>query len=224
MKTPSSIMGLVKNREVTRMNKEANKDLKTLFFAGMVGLFLVIGIAGKATGVPVTTIYEFVPEQGSLGVSGGFAGTSKAYPVEGQFQLTIDFAASTASFDWVDAAISEPIWYHHEIWEPPRLTQDLNIILHMTELVSTYVSDTQIDFLLERNDPMYPDPRWDIRIRLIFMDDLLHLTGGFSEPMHDSYQYDLDAVAVYVPEPLTLLFLGLGGLIIRRQICRKRTT
>jgi hypothetical protein len=184
-------------------------------------LSLTVPFVQEARGTPVTTIYEFVPDQSNLVVSGGFGGTSKTYPAEGQFMLDIDLEEGASSFGQVDATISEPIWYSHEIGEPPRLTQDLNIILHMTELESTYVSDTQIDFLLEIERPFWGN--YDIELRLTFIDDLVHLTGGFSDTAPDSYQYDLDAVAVVVPEPLTMMFLGLGSLIIRKHICRRRT-
>jgi len=191
---------------------------------------LLVGIATllfcfcetPASGTPVTAIYEFLPDQSNLAVSGGFAPTLKNYQVEGQFWLTTDFAKGSSSFDQVEATISEPIMYY--TGEFPQLfewTDSLNTILHMTELVSTYVSNTQIDFLLEIERPFWGN--YDIELRLTFIDDLVHLTGGFSDTAPDSYRYKLDGVAVYVPEPLTLFFLGLGGLIIRKQICRKRT-
>lgn len=185
---------------------------------------LLVGIATllfcfcetPASGTPVTTIYEFVPDQSNLVVSGGFAGTSKAYPVEGQFMLDIDLEEDTSSFEQVDATISESILYYVGGFPRPfEWTDSLNTILHMTELESMYVSDTQIDFLLEIERPFWGN--YDIELRLTFIDDLVHLTGGFSDTAPDSYRYDLNAVAVYVPEPATLLLMALGAIMSRRR-------
>ena len=186
-------------------------------------LVLSLSLAGpfmeEATGTPVTAIYEFLPDQSNLAVSGGFAPTLKNYQVEGQFWLTIDLTEGIASFNQVDATISEAIWYQSGRGEPPRLTQNLNTIFQMTELESTYVNNAQIDFLLEIECPFWGN--YDIELRLSFIEEMVNLTGGFSLPMPDSYQYRL--VGFAIPEPATLFFLGLGGLIIRKQICRKRT-
>jgi len=136
----------------------------------------------------------------------------ESYSIQGQFQLTVDFDATAAWFDQVDATISEAVWYH-EIGEPANRTQSLNVLFHMTELESTYVSATQIDFLLAR-DPQFPN--YDIRIRVTFIDDLVYLTGGFTEAACDGYQFDIDAFVV--PEPSTLFLLAVGGLVIRKRI------
>lgn len=213
MKTPSSIMGLVKNREVTRMNKEANKDLKTLFFAGMVGLFLVIGIAGKATGVPVTTIYEFVQDESTV-VVGSPWGPPEFFSINGQFDLTVDFDVGIASFDDVDATLSGNVWYWETYGQPlPSRTNNLDVLFKLTELESVYVSDTQIDFYFDRNLPMFPDS--NIRLSITFVDGSLNMTGYFSAPVFDGPSYSLNAVAV--PEPGTLLLLAFGGIMLKRR-------
>ena len=167
-------------------------------------------VPAKATSV--TTVYDFVPEQSRLIRVGGMVPRMESYSIQGQFQLTVDFDATAAWFDQVDATISEAVWYH-EIGEPANRTQSLNVLFHMTELESTYVSATQIDFLLAR-DPQFPN--YDIRIRVTFIDDLVYLTGGFTEAACDGYQFDIDAFVV--PEPSTLFLLAVGGLVIRKRI------
>ena len=172
-----------------------------------------------AWGTLITYEYEFVPDQSEVIKSGGFAGQRYTYSIEGQFQLIVDYDADSASFDQVNATTSEPIWYLDVVSGYYIPTQSLNVLFHMTELESTYVSDMQIDFLLEIECPLGGNK--DIRIRATFMDDLLYLTGGFREPGYDTYQFDLDAFAVVIPEPTTFFLLGAGCLLVRGHIFRE---
>jgi len=130
---------------------------------------------------PVTTTYEFIPEQSTVVQTGGFGGTYESYTIEGQFQLTVDFDADVASFDHVDATYGDG-------WS-------LGDLFNMTELDGSVVSDTAIDFEGQTKG-FFP---FDIHLGLAFVDDLVHLTGGFVENVPDGFGYDLDAVAV--PEP-----------------------
>jgi hypothetical protein len=75
----------------------------------------------------------------------------------------------------------------------------------MTELLSTDVNDTSIDFVLERSIPGFPGA--DIHIRVLFLDDSVQLDGFFCEPIFDGYCYRLDTVAVPSPAQ-TLLRTG----------------
>ena len=188
------------------------------FFVRALFLFTLISAAlfvPEAKATPVTTIYEFLPEQSSVVWSGGIFGRRGTTSFEGQFQLTVDYDAGIASFDQVDATTSEPVLYFDEEADHRIRTQSLNVIFRMTELESTYVSDEQIDFLMERYHPQFPHEYSDIWVRLTFMDEMVRVTGRYVELIADGYQFDLDAVAI--PEPMTLLFLGLGGLLIGRR-------
>ena len=54
-----------------------------------------------------TSTYVFLSDQSTVVKTGGFAGVHETYPIEGQFQLTVD--ANAASFDYVDAFLLSPI-------------------------------------------------------------------------------------------------------------------
>ncbi|MHC4462798.1 MAG: hypothetical protein ACYS30_15420 [Planctomycetota bacterium] len=181
------------------MNGGTKKNLKRLVCAGIVTLAL----AGCARATAVTSTYEFIPDEGTMVYYGGWGGRFD-YSIEGHFQLTVDLGAELASFEQVDATL---------LGEGHLHGQSLGDLFHMTELESTYVSGAQIDFLLERNMPTFPDA--DIELRLTFMDDSVQLTGSFSEPLVDGPWYDLDAVAI--PEPATVYLFILGWVMLRKR-------
>jgi len=183
------------------------------FILVVASLILAGPFIEEASGTPVTTIYEFLTDQSELTQSGGLLGGISSYYIEGRFQLSVDFDAGNALFDWVDTSISKLIWYYPEIGQQGLWTKDLNVIFHMTELESTYVSTTEIDFILERNSR--PFPLSDIYLSVIFLNDSISITGYFTEPVYDGHSYTLTAAAV--PEPGTL-FLVLGGVLIRRRM------
>ena len=56
-----------------------------------------------------TSTYVFLSDQSTVVKTGGFAGVHETYPIEGQFQLTVDANAGAASFDYVDAFLLSPI-------------------------------------------------------------------------------------------------------------------
>ena len=165
----------------------------------------------KAT--PVTATYEFVQDESIVAMSGR---PPKIYSIEGQFVLNVDFDAGIASFDDVDATLSGEIIYWETYGQPlPSRTNNLDVLFKLTELESVHVSDTQIDFLFERNIPQFPAS--DVHLTVVFMDDSLQMTGYFGAPVYDGPWYTLNAVAVVVPEPATILMLCAGGLLIRRK-------
>jgi parallel beta-helix repeat protein len=122
------------------------------------------------------------PGQSTVVQTGGIAGIHETHTINGYFVLTVDFAASVAWFDRVDANLSESIYLP---------TQSLEELFQMTELVSTEVNETVVEF--EDTNP--PLGGVDIGIRVTFENDLVRMTGQRTEPWPDSFVYDLDAMA-----------------------------
>lgn len=163
------------------------KSFKKLVCAGLVTLALA-GAAREVRASAVTTAYEFLPDQSAVVQTGGFAGIYETHNIEGQFRLTVDLDAGTASFDYVDATLSENLFLY---------TQSLGVLFNMTELLGSIVSDTEIEFTGLTAD----GTNTEVFIRLTFVDDSVHLTGEIVPDCCDQFNYNLDAVAVVVPEP-----------------------
>lgn len=174
------------------------RRLKKLTFAA-IAVFTILGCT-KAPAAIVTTIYEFVPDQSTVTIYGPPAPPYICY-IEGQFQLTVDYDAGTALFDWV---VTSDIW-----------GDSVGDIFYMTELEGTVVSDIQIDFFSESADPAFPYR--DILLEFIITNGSAHLISGTFYPRYevDSPFYALDAIAV--PEPVTIFMLAFGGLIVRKR-------
>ncbi len=164
----------------------------------IMAVVMLVGWICVSTASGVTTTYEFLPEQSSMFRSGGPRGSHETYSIAGQFQLTVDLDGGIASFDQVDATLSNGI----------RLGE----LFNMTELFGTVVSDALISFEGQTTD----FPLFDINIILTFMDESVQLTGGFVESVPDGWTYELDAVAV--PEPATFLLLCMGMLIMTAEL------
>jgi len=140
--------------------------------------------------------YVFVPDAYALETSGGFAGQGQGIrSIEGWFELTVDLAAGTAEFSRVDATLSSEVGFYDLGGGGFVTTDDLNRLFSMTELVSTDVNDTAIDFVLERGGAPYTD----IRLRATFTENSVHLAAYFCDPCCDLYCFHLDAVAVREP-------------------------
>jgi len=123
----------------------------------------------------------FIPAQSVLRLSGGFAGIDETLSIEGQFDLSVDFNAGTASFDQVDATLGSSVYLP---------TQDLNELFRMTDMIGTVVSDTVIEF---ETDSLPGGITGDLLVT--FQDRYVHLVGSFSEPFPDGFCFNLDAVA-----------------------------
>ena len=85
-----------------------------------------------------TNTYVFLPDQSTVVQTGGIAGVHWTYSIKGQFQLTVDPDAGTASFAHVDANATDD--------SPFRHTLDPNGVFNMTSLVGTVLDDTRISF------------------------------------------------------------------------------
>jgi hypothetical protein len=137
------------------------------------------GVAASAE----TSTYVFVPDQSKLVQTGGIASVPRTYSVKGEFQLTVDPNAGSASFTHVDANATDDSQFKH--------TLDLNRVFNMTLLVGTVVDDTTIIFTGKASEGS------DVRITVTLQDDLAHLIGQTTPPPNsaDFFIFNLDAVA-----------------------------
>ncbi len=153
----------------------------------------------RPCGVVFTTTYLFQPDPNALRITGGFAGQGQgSCSIEGEFELTVDSNAGTAWFNSVDATFSKKIYLccnPIDCTDSLDSTDSLDVLFTMTELVSTSVSDMQIDFVFVRNIPAFPGAA-NTYLTVIFAGDSVHLVGSYCEPVYDGYYYHLDVVAV----------------------------
>jgi len=130
-----------------------------------------------------TSTYVFLSDESTVVKTGGFAGIHETYPIQGQFQLTVDANAGVASFDYVDAFLLSPISS-----SPP---QSLGELFNMAELQGAVLDDTTISFTGKAADGS------DVLITLTIEDDLAYLVGETIPPPNtaDFFLFSLDAVA-----------------------------
>jgi len=155
---------------------------------------MVVCIIASVSAGAETNTYRFVPNQSTVVQTGGFAGVRETYYITGQFQLTVDIGGGTASFDWVDATLSDG---------PFRQRPSLGLLFNMTELTATTVTATVIEFEGTTADL----PGGDIHLRLNLTPDLIHLTGEINSPCCDFFEYSLDAAASKVSSGWTYNYL-----------------
>jgi hypothetical protein len=135
-------------------------------------------------GLPArTSRYIFLSDQSTLVQTGGIAGVNWTYTVEGQFLLTVDSEACTASFAMVDANATDD--------SDDRRTLDPNEVFAMSMLVGTVLSDTTLDFTGQAADGS------NVHITATLQEDLVHLVAETVPPpgSADFFVFTMDAVA-----------------------------
>jgi len=145
---------------------------------------LAICVIGQAANAD-TSIYVFDPNQSTVVRSGGIAGLQKTLSVAGRFQLTVDLDAGFASFEKVEAYLTDQTGSVYG--------QNLDEIFNMTGLSGTVIDDTTIEFEGKTAD----GTESDVHLKLTLSDDSAHLTGQTTPPPNsaDMFFYDIDAVA-----------------------------
>ncbi len=159
--------------------------LRTVLFLIGMGFAVLPGRAlyGGTAASAETSTYVFLADQSTVVQTGGFAGVHWTYSVEGQFQLTVDRDAGTASFAHVDANAADDT--------PLRRTVDLNDVFNLTSLVGTVLDEATIQFTGQASDAS------EVRIAATFSDDTVVLKGATTPPPNsaDFFVFALDAVA-----------------------------
>jgi hypothetical protein len=159
-----------------------DNEMKKIFLA----LTFLLGSLCNAAAFGVTKTYLFSPEQSTVVQTGGFAGIHETYSVTGSFTLTVDFDTDLASFDKVDAILSEgPFLY----------TRSLGVLFNMTELAGTVISNTEINFVGKTAD-FHPV---DVNLMVILQGSSVEITGGTFPPCCDFFIYELRAIAFECP-------------------------
>lgn len=133
-----------------------------------------------------TSIYVFDPNQSVVIRSGGIAGIQKTFSIDGQFRLTVNSSANTASFEIVDANLSDETGTIYG--------QGLNEIFNMTGLAGSVIDDATIQFTGKTADGVGSD----VRLKLSLSDGSARLTGNTAPPPNtaDIFLYDVNAVTI----------------------------
>jgi len=156
--------------------------------SGNLTIPLLISLAICVIGRPAeaeTSVFVFGPDQSTVFRSGGIAGLQKTLSIAGQFRLTVDLDTSIASFQKVDANLTDE--------SGSVYGQNLDEIFNMTGLAGTIIDNSTIEFEGKTAD----GTESDVSLKLILSDDSAHLTGQTTPPPNsaDMFFYDIDAVA-----------------------------
>jgi len=148
-------------------------------------IFLAVCVFGRPA-IAETSIYIFDPSQSDVVKAGGFVGLHETYSVAGHFQLIVDLDAAVASFEMVDANLTDETGSEYG--------RSLDEIFNMTALSGTVVDDMTIEFEGKTAD----GTESDVNLKLSFKDDSAHITGKTTPPPNsaDMFFYDIDAVAI----------------------------
>ena len=111
-------------------------------------ILVLLVAAGEVRAVPETITYEIITDQSLLTVG---ARMTWEYLFWGQFQLMVDYDLGTAAFENVNVTIEEDVLYTHYPGQDFTTTDDLGELFLLTELESTFVTSTGIDFQLIKN-------------------------------------------------------------------------
>jgi hypothetical protein len=130
-----------------------------------------------------TVRYVLLADQSTLVQTGGIAGVHWTYQVQGQFVLSIDPNAGTASFVRVDANATDSSPYHRAL--------DPNKVFALTSLTGTVASDTTLEFTGKAADGSA------VRITATLQDNLVHLIAQTTPPAGsaDFFVFSMDATA-----------------------------
>jgi hypothetical protein len=133
-----------------------------------------------------TSVFVFDPNQSSVTQTGGFAGVNEVYAITGQFRLAVDSDAGIASFELIDANLTDQTGTEYG--------QSLNEIFNLTGLASTVIDDTTFEFEGKAAD----GTQSDVNLTLTFRDGSAQLTGQYTPPPNsaDMFFYEIDAVAI----------------------------
>ena len=149
----------------------------------------------------VTTTYRLVEDKSSVVSYCGRGGTKK-YTIGGTFDLAVDSTDAKATLERVDVTSDKIMSFIDNLVGRAEVfvdTNDLNVMFHMTELISSDIKDTEVRFAFSKNIPGFPFA--DVHVTLGFKDDSVSITGKFSDPVNDGCWHDLNTVAVPVGNP-----------------------
>jgi The GLUG motif len=161
-----------------------SRSLRLAIVLLAMGLFgSSVATHGNEMDTAQTSLYVFAPDQSQIVQTGGIAGVNWTHAVEGQFQLSIDSEAQTASFDLFDASATAN--------EQPGQVLDPNTTFNATGLSGGVIDANTIEF-----GGSAPDGS-DVLIALTFDGDAVHLSGQTLPPAGsaDFFLFTLDAVA-----------------------------
>ena len=165
--------------------------MKKIAFFGCLAIIVII-VQASAEGV--VSSYTLDITSGGASTSGGISGKGLGYlSLDGTFKLIIDSDSGQADLENIDISFSNPYCPRAFDWSSLEGTFNLGAL-----------------FL---SSPCSIHPNIDNSLSGTFNGDTAFMQGTIYDNMYDGYQYDCTVNAVVIPEPCTLLLLGLGAAI-----------